>query len=446
MIVTSERLDVDDTAKTALFREAVVARQAEATLAAPELDVIYAGRATVGDSGAAAPKSEDGGEATKLKSIKARGGVRMSNKGDQAESQSLDYDAETERILLAGDVTMTQLPERTVKAETALLDQKADTALLTGDVEVMQGRNILKGGRLAIDRKGGTARLTSPAAAGRAAGRISTLFYQNQTAKPGAATKPSATDEETTLGPLGANFRSDPNAPIEVEAQLLDVNDRKHTAVYTGGVVAKQGTFVVRTEEMTAHYSGETGLAAASQPIQRDKAKASGPGGSELRRIEARRGVVVTGSDSQQATGEWATFDVKANTIVMGGNVTVSQGKQVVRAPAGMRLLIDLASGVTRFEAEPGAAAKAGPKVSGAFATSVAPSSQNNGVAGCPPGAVCRSGRLEAIFYPSQIQEKASQKAGAGSPSEAGKAARDLVKRPSSAEARRQTTNPSTTP
>ena len=451
VIVASQRLDVDETAKTALFRDEVVARQAEAILEAPELDVLYAGRASIGDGGAGASQSAGGGEATKLKSIKARGGVRMSNKADQAESETLDYDAETERILLDGNVTMTQLPERHVKAESVLVDQKADTALLTGDVVVTQGRNVLKGGRLAIDRRGGTAKLASPAAAGRSAGRISTLFYQNQTAKRGGASaKPAERDEETTIGPLGANFKSDPDAPIEVEAQLLDVNDRKHTAVYTGAVVAKQGTFVVRTEEMTAHYSGETGLTAASQPLQRDKAKASGPGGSELRRIEARRGVMVTGSDDQQATGEWATFDVKANTIVMGGNVTVSQGKQVVRAPAGMRLLIDLASGVTRFEAEPGVAGKAGPKISGAFATSVAPSAQNNTVAGCPPGAICKSGRLEAIFYPNQIQEKASKRAGAAGASEAGKSARDaarnLVKGPPGSASGRQTGNPSGAP
>jgi len=446
VVVTSEQLDVDDNAKTALFRDTVVARQGEATLEAPELDVTYAGRAGLGDSGAAAPKSEAGGEATKLKSIKARGGVRMASKADRAESQSLDYDAETERILLTGDVTMTQQPDRTAKAESALLDQKADTALLTGDVVVTQGRNVLKGGRLAIDRKGGTAKLTTPASTGRAAGRISTLIYQNETSKPGGPAKASTTEDEPSFGPLGANFRSDPNAPIEVEALVLDVNDRKHTAVYTGSVIAKQGTFVVRTEEMTAHYSGETGLAAASQPLSKDKSKAAGASGSELRRIEARRGVVVTGSDSQQATGEWATFDVKANTIVMGGNVTVTQGKQVVRAPAGMRLLIDLGTGVTRFEAEPGMAAKAGPKVSGAFATSVAPGAHNSGVAGCPPGAVCKSGRLEAIFYPNQIQEKAGQKAEAGSGTEAAKAARNLVKPPPAA-ARRSTTPPaSTTP
>ena len=434
VVVTSRLLDVDDTAKTALFRESVVARQGEAELQAPELDVLYAGQAAVG--GTAPVKPAEAADATKLKRIKARGGVIMISKGDRADSETLDYDAETGLVALAGKVVMIQQPERRVTAENVLLDQHADTALLTGDVVVTQARNIMKGGRLAIDRKAGTAKLATPAAPGAAAGRISTLFYQNQAGKPvGQPSKDAKTDDEQGLGLLGASFKSDPNAPIEVEAVTLDVNDRKHTAVYVGGVVAKQGEFIVRTEEMTAHYAGDTGLLAGSpQPaLPKDKPK-GGPGGSELRRIEARRNVVVTGKDGQQATGEWANFDVKANNVVMGGNVAVTQGKQQVRAPAGMRLVIDLGTGVTRFEAEPGAAnSKAGPQVSGAFATSVAPTPGSTAIqGGCPPGAICKSGRLEAIFYPNQIKEKAKQRVDAAG--EKAGAAKDaignLVKRP----------------
>ncbi|MGE4184529.1 MAG: LptA/OstA family protein, partial [Hyphomicrobiaceae bacterium] len=265
VVVTSRQLDVDDNAKTALFREDVIARQGEASLAAPELDVLYAARASTGDN-APTPEKTDGApggsEATKLKAIHARGGVKMVNKGDLADSETLDYEAETERIVLTGNVVMTQAPERRVTAQTVVLEQKDDKALLTGAVEVTQGRNILRGERLAIDRKVGTARLTSPAEEDRPVGRISTLLYQNQTGKPATAKVKARPDEgeAETMGPLGANFKSDPNAPIEVESLTLDVNDRKHIAIYTGDVVAKQGTFVVKTAEMTAHYQGDTGL------------------------------------------------------------------------------------------------------------------------------------------------------------------------------------------
>ncbi len=420
VVVQSQRLDVDDTAKTALFRDAVVARQGEATLEAPELDVIYAGRAAIGPDAAkpavdqvgpsaAAPASAP--EPTRLKWIRARGGVTMTNKGDRAESETFDFNADDEQATLAGGVKLTQVPDRVVIADQALLDQKADTALLTGNVVVTQGRNVLRGGRMMLDRKAGTAKLTSPAIASAAAGRIATVFYQapsTKAAAPSNAGREADAGSETPFGGLGSSFKSDPNSPIEVEAASLDVNDRKHTAVYAGGVVAKQGTFIVRTEEMTAHYAGETGLAVNG--VAAPGGKAGGPGGSELRRIEARKNVVVTGAEGEKATGDWATFDVKANTIVMGGNVTVAQGKQLVRANEGRRLVIDLGTGVTRFEAEPGAGQpKSGPQVSGAFATSVTPSPQSAGQqpSGCPPGAVCKSGRLEAIFYPNQFKDRA---------------------------------------
>jgi hypothetical protein len=127
----------------------------------------------------------------------------------------------------------------------------------------------------------------------------------------------------------------------------------------------------------------------------------------------------------------------------MGGNVTVTQGQQLVRAPAGMRLVIDLGTGVTRFENEPGAAqAKSGPQVSGAFATSVAPPAAHPGggaTSSCPPGAICKSGRLEAIFYPNQIKDKAKQKLdttgdkGAAAAAAAKEAVQGLVKRPPAA-------------
>lgn len=433
VLVNSTRLDVDDGAKTALFRGNVVARQGEAALEAPELDVIYEGKTTA-DSGQSKPAAgtaaaqadkpaEAATDATKLKAIKARGGVVMTSKGDRVEAATFDFDAVNEVADLAGDVVMTQLPERRVTAETAKLDQKADTAILIGDVVITQGSNVMRAGHVVIDRKAGTAKLRTPAQGRQPAGRISTLFYQNQAAKPGAAATVKAVAEPVMApGPLGASFKSDPNAPIDVEATALDVHDRRHTAVYTGNVIAKQGEFIVRTESMTAHYTGNTGLV-APPPGTPPSPKAKGPAGAgnaELKRIEARNGVVVTGRDNQKATGKWADFDVKANRIVMGGDVIVSMGEkpreQIVRAPDGHRLVIDLESGLTRFESELGSAAtasdKSGPQVSGAFATSVAPSGDQKGgnAQGCPTGAICRSGRLEAIFYPNQIKDQAKQK------------------------------------
>jgi lipopolysaccharide export system protein LptA len=78
------------------------------------------------------------------------------------------------------------------------------------------------------------------------------------------------------------------------------------------------------------------------------KAASPGPGGQQqISRLEARGGVTVTQKD-QTATGETGLFDMRANTVTLVGNVVVSQGRNVLR---GSRLVVDLATGVSRVEA-----------------------------------------------------------------------------------------------
>lgn len=88
-------------------------------------------------------------------------------------------------------------------------------------------------------------------------------------------------------------------------------------------------------------YDQESGGSAAL------KAAKPGPGGqSQIRRLEARGGVVVTQKD-QTATGDTGIFDMRSNTVTLAGNVLVTQGQNVLR---GDRLIVDLTSGVSRVE------------------------------------------------------------------------------------------------
>ncbi len=416
--VRSERLDFDDSAKTALFRKDVIAHQGDANLQAPELDVFYEGKAAmdgskskdVGAAGAAASSEPQ----TKLKMIKARGGVVMTNKDDRATSDTLDYDAVNDRALLKGNVTMNAANERSVTGSEALLDQKLDTALITGNVVVTQAKNVMKGQRLYVDRKAGTTRLESPAAGGQPAGRINTVFYQNQNetkAKtPGeseakaAATKAAA--DAVPASPF-TGFKTDPNEPIVIDADTMDVADLKRIAVFNGRVYAKQGGFLVETTKLTAHYLGQAGIASGTPGSSAVKAKAAkgDPGGAaQLTRVEARDKVIVTGKDGQKAVGDWADFDVKANTVTIGGTeVTVSQGpadKRSVINGKGALFIIDMTTGISRFERPPGeAVAKVVPSVS------AAPSTTDGGI---DPAQGTRP-RMQGVFFP---QAKDTQKQG----------------------------------
>jgi lipopolysaccharide transport protein LptA len=270
------------------------------------------------------------------------------------------------------------------------MNQHTDTILLTGDVVAVQGRNEMKGGRLYVDRATGRTELTSPQGLGaEKPGRIATRFYRGevagQTAKDGQAT-PGA--------PLAPGvFKTDPSAPIDVEADRLDVDDRTRLAVFKGNVHAVQGDFVVRTAEMRANYTGQAGITVATDPNAKSEP-------AQLTRIEARGKVLVTSKNGQDASGDWADFDVKANKVTLGGDVVLTQQKNVVR---GTRLVIDMATGQSIIHNDPGAA----------WSAKAAPAGQSEDkafvVQGATPG-----GRPSAIFYPREKKGLPTKGAAAG--------------------------------
>jgi lipopolysaccharide transport protein LptA/LPS export ABC transporter protein LptC len=373
--VTSDRLVVDDGKHTAMFRTNVIARQGTATLAAPELDAIYAGRSAL----PGAPARESGADpaASRLTKLDARGGVVMTRDADRATATALHHDTEVQRTTLTGPVDMTSGIDRRATSTMAEIDHKADRITLDGAVVLYQGRNILRGERLAIDRANGRARLDSPLESARGNGRINVILYRTeQPASRARAPAPTAEASEGN-GVVGA-FRTDPNQPIDIDATALDFDEARRNAHFTGNVVAKQGEFVIRTPSLTAYFQGQTSLLAAA-PKGSDAA-----GAASLKKIEARNGVVITGKDGQKVTGDSADFDPAANFATVSGRVIVHQGKNVVE---GSKLIMDLTSGRTRFE------------TGGAQATAVQPTPEST--VPCVAGQTCTSRpRVRAVFYP----------------------------------------------
>jgi lipopolysaccharide export system protein LptA len=149
---------------------------------------------------------------------------------------------------------------------------------------------------------------------------------------------------------LAAAFKVDPEAPIHIETdRLVEVFIEGPTgrlltpsAVFTGIVKLQQGDFQLRTTTLTAYYLGQSGLSNGGDWRA-----------EQLIRVEARERVLIIVKDGQTATADWATFDVLANTMLMGDDVTVSHGKNVAQGP---RLKIDLTTGMYRFEMESGPA------------------------------------------------------------------------------------------
>ena len=361
--IYSDELDIDDAQKTAHFRSKVVATQGDTTLKTPYLFVKYEGKAAGGLSAAAPQPGEQSGSRVTL--MWARNGVEV----------------------VAGT-------DRRITSDLADFDAKAETALFVGKVHITQDKNVLDGTRLFVDRKVGKSRLETPAEGGQAAGRITASFYQSE-AKAGARPKAKVTTDPELPGMLGS-FKSDPSAPMEIEADTLDVHDANKKAIFNGNVWAHQGGMVIRSEELVAIYTGQSGLSLANSGDD----PGSKAGAAQIVRVEAKRQVLITSKDGQSASADWANFDVKANTALLGGNVVVMRGKDMAEGP---RLKIDLTTGMYRFELEGDATAASGKQPAAAPTAPATPSSPSGPLdtRTCPPGKQCM------LFYPKEAKDKA---------------------------------------
>lgn len=145
--------------------------------------------------------------------------------------------------------------------------------------------------------------------------------------------------------------------PVKIEADRLEVRQKDEAAVFTGNVVVVQGESTLRTRQLTIYYVDKP---APTEP----GSVALATSGRDIRRLEAEGDVVVTSKD-QRATGDRGNFDMAKNTVVLTGNVVVSQGGNVVK---GDRLVADLTTQRSRLESD-----RAGGRVQGLFI----PGSQN---------------------------------------------------------------------
>jgi lipopolysaccharide export system protein LptA len=124
--------------------------------------------------------------------------------------------------------------------------------------------------------------------------------------------------------------------PINIDAGKLEYFDKEQKAVYSGAVVAVQGESRLKTEVLTIFLDR-----AAPGGGQADPGSAG-----QVRRMEATGGVTIVQKD-QVGTGDRGEYDKVANKVYLYGNVTLSQGPNVVK---GGKLTYDLTSGQAVME------------------------------------------------------------------------------------------------
>lgn len=175
---------------------------------------------------------------------------------------------------------------------------------------------------------------------------------------------PASLSAQTLTNSFGGLSESS-NEPIDIESDVLVVQDKQKLATFKGNVKAVQGTTTLRAKELNVHYVGGDKLTPGTKKegqaasAQTDNAQ----GGSQqpeenknakITKIEAKGDVIITSEDDQTTTSDWALYDLPAQLVTVGGNVVLTQGKNVLK---GDRLVIDLKTGESRFENTGNAAA-----------------------------------------------------------------------------------------
>jgi lipopolysaccharide export system protein LptA len=132
------------------------------------------------------------------------------------------------------------------------------------------------------------------------------------------AVAPAAGQQAARTGLSGFNS----NAPVDVDADRIEVQDRSDRAIFSGNVIARQGNMTMNAARLTVAYT-------------------NGPGsGVNVERLEATGGVTLH-TPTETAQGNFAIYDVDRRIVTMIGGVHLTQGQNRVQ---GGRLVLDLNS------------------------------------------------------------------------------------------------------
>jgi lipopolysaccharide export system protein LptA len=148
--------------------------------------------------------------------------------------------------------------------------------------------------------------------------------------------------------PVSALKGHNGNAPVDVTADRIEVQDRADRAIFAGNVHVTQAELSLDTPRLTVAYSGGQG---------------GGSGGVQIRRLDAAGGVTVR-SPSETAKGDFGIYDLDKKLITLIGNVQLTRQQNQVN---GARLVIDLDSGRAVVDGGPPGVNSSGGRVTGHF-------------------------------------------------------------------------------
>jgi len=130
--------------------------------------------------------------------------------------------------------------------------------------------------------------------------------------------------------------------PIDIGADSLTVDEGARTQTWAGKVEALQGTNRLRADRLTIYHGkaegGRTGGTAPSAAM------------GDIERLEAVGNVYFV-SPTQVVRGDQATYTQASDTLVVTGDVVLTQGQNVLK---GSRLVVQVGAGRATMDEGPG--------------------------------------------------------------------------------------------
>lgn len=115
----------------------------------------------------------------------------------------------------------------------------------------------------------------------------------------------------------------DTKAPLDIEADRIEVQDRADRALFTGNVHVRQGNMALDAARLRVAYRNAAGS------------------NLEVLRVDADGGMHLK-SPSEDARSDSGVYDVERRIVTMVGGVRLNRGQSTL---TGQRLVIDLDSG-----------------------------------------------------------------------------------------------------
>lgn len=144
-----------------------------------------------------------------------------------------------------------------------------------------------------------------------------------------AATPASAAGRSGGILP-GASAKD----PLNIDAGKLDYFEKEQKLIYSGSVIVTNGPSTLKAARLIIFLDNKAG----GQP--------PGASNDRVKHIDAEGPVTLVSKD-QIGTGDRGSYDKAENKVYLVGNVTLTQGENIVK---GEKLVYDVATGMATVQ------------------------------------------------------------------------------------------------